>query len=297
MIRPEKNIKDNSGKHSASFRLSSALSAFTLIEILIYTGIFAIVGGMLTGILINAPRVEQRESASAEVTSQLNFVMQTIQRLVRESSNIEIEAGTATSTLKLRMRDSAKDPTYITLSNDVIKLQEGASVTTTLTSDRVVVNTLSFKKFTQYPGHDTVSIDLTMTYNTQNTAGQVQRTLSSAIARVSAATFDADVLPGGTYNYNLGQASSPWQKIIMADGSAAGPSYTFGSDTGLGIFRAGSNAMGFTSGGVERMRITSGGNFGIGTTGSFGESKFSISNTSGLNSSSTLLSAGYSSLD
>src|SRR3989344_109517 len=125
MIRPEKNIKDNSGKHSASFRLSSALSAFTLIEILIYTGIFAIVGGMLTGILINATRVEQRESASAEVTSQLNFVMQTIQRLIRESSNIEIEAGTATTTLKLRMADATKDPTCITFVSSTIRLAEG----------------------------------------------------------------------------------------------------------------------------------------------------------------------------
>ncbi|NCN95077.1 type II secretion system protein, partial [Candidatus Wolfebacteria bacterium] len=81
---------------------------FTLIEVLLYTIIFAIVGGLMTGILLTVTQVQQRESASAEVTGQLNFIMQRLRQIVSESSNIEIEAGVITSTLKLRMKDSSK---------------------------------------------------------------------------------------------------------------------------------------------------------------------------------------------
>ncbi len=196
---------------------------FTLIEIILYTAIFAVVGSLTVGILLTVTQVQQRESASAEVTGQLNFVMQTIQRLVSKSSNIEIEPGVTTSSLKLRMEDPTKDPTCLSLVDGVIKLAEGSgtnpnnctTITSELTNSRVIVNTFNFKKFVQYPGHDTVSIDLTMTYNTANPKGQVQRTLSSAIARVSAATFDSNLLPGSA-TFEIGQAGAPWQNLYLS---------------------------------------------------------------------------------
>ncbi len=248
--------------------------AFTLIEVLIYTALSAVVGTLMVGILLTITQVNLRESASTEVTSQLNFVTQTFGRLVRTASNIEIAAGVSTSTIKLRMQDSAKDPTCLSLVNGVIKLAEGPgtnpndcnTVTSDLTNTRVIVNTLNFKKFTQYPGHDTVSYDVQMTYNSQNPKAQVQRSLSSAIARVSAATFDSNILPGSS-SYEIGQTGSPWSKTYLNDGTAASPSYTFGNDTGLGIFKvSGTSTIGFSTQGLERMRINSTGNVGIGTT-------------------------------
>jgi type II secretory pathway pseudopilin PulG len=193
---------------------------FTLVEILIYISILAIVGGLISGILLTITQVYQRESASDEVTSQLSFTMQTIQRLIRESSNIEINSGITTTTIKLRMADAAKDPTCIFLDNGVIKLAEGPAspespnCTTdfsNLTSDKVVVNTLNFVKLVQPSGHDTVSIELTMSYNSQNPKSQVQRTLQSAIARVSAATFDSNLLPGSGSSYDFGYSATRWR--------------------------------------------------------------------------------------
>ena len=245
-----------------------------MIEVLIYTALTAVVGMLMTGILLSVSQVHIRESASTEVTGQLNFVTQTIGRLVRTASNIEIDAGVSTSTIKFRMQDSAKDPTCISLVSGTIKLAEGpgtnpndcSATTSDLTNSRVVVNALNFKKFVQYPGHDTVSYDIQITYNSQNPKAQVQRSLSSAIARVSAATFDSSLLPGNT-TYEIGQSGSAWSKAYLGDGTTGSPAYTFGNDTGLGIFKvAGTSTIGFSTQGLERMRISANGNVGIGTT-------------------------------
>ena len=197
---------------------------FTLLELIVYVGILAVSAALLTGILSTTLKVQNRESASNEVTSQLNFVMQNINRLVRESSNIEIATSTATSTLKLRMKDSAKDPTCLSLVNGVIKLAEGpgsnpnncTDVTSNLTNNRVIADNLEFTKFSQYPGHDTVSVDIQLMYNSQNPQQRLTRELRSAIARVSAATFDSNLLPGST-SYTVGQSGSPWFDAFISN--------------------------------------------------------------------------------
>lgn len=245
---------------------------FSLIELLVYVSIFAVVAGLMTAVLITILKVNQEESASVETSEQLSFVMQTISRLIRESSNIETASA---NSLKLRMKDSAKDPTCLYLENQTIKIIEGPdpsnpqncnlNASSSLTSAKVIADKLEFSKISNYPGHDVVSVDIQLTYNSNNPQSQATRNLKSAIARVSAATFDSNVLPGGSYNYNLGQVGSPWQKIIMADGTALNPSYTFGSDTSLGLFKN-ANFLGFATAGLERMIINSSGNIGIGTS-------------------------------
>lgn len=195
---------------------SREFNGFTLTEILLYVGVFVVVAGVLVNILIVVLRIGTEQANSAEVTGQLNFVVQTIQRLVRQSSNIDIATGVSTPILKLRMADSAQDPTVISLSGNVITIRTSSSAPVNLTSDQVIVNSLVFKKITQYPGHDVVSIDLAMSSNVTS-QGQVQRTISSAVARVSAATFDSDVLPGGPpYIYNIGQQGSPWSNLYLS---------------------------------------------------------------------------------
>src|SRR3989344_9471765 len=193
--------------------------AFSLIELLIYVSIFAVVAGLMTSILITILKVSQKESASIETSEQLSFVMQTVSRLIRESSNIEFATTTASSVLKLklRMKDIAKDPTCLYLENQTIKLAEGPDspnnndnctlTASNLTSNKVIADKLDFSKITNYPGHDVVSIDIQLTYNSNNPQSQTTRNLKYAIARVSAATFDDNLIPGSDDAFDLGFTS------------------------------------------------------------------------------------------
>ena len=68
----------------------------------------------------------------------------------------------------------------------------------------------------------------------------------------------------GTSNGTNVRAST--QFLGNTTDSAAAPAYSFDGDTGVGMFNAATNALGFTTSGVERMRILAAGNIGIATT-------------------------------
>lgn len=52
----------------------------------------------------------------------------------------------------------------------------------------------------------------------------------------------------------------PTAPILFATGSAAAPSIAFSADPALGIYRAGSNILGFSTGGTQRLAIDASGN-------------------------------------
>src|SRR3989338_8305660 len=99
---------------------------FTLVEVLIYAATLATTAGLLTAILGNTLRVNNREANSTELSQQLNFVLGTVQSLVNESALIESVYETGSPgvvcsefcTLKLRMTESDTDPTFVHATSD-----------------------------------------------------------------------------------------------------------------------------------------------------------------------------------
>ncbi len=269
---------------------------FSLLETLLYLAIFAVVGGALFGILTNVVRVSTHEISGDEVSSQLQFAMGTITRLVKDSSSIEISTSTATTTLKLRMSIAAQDPTCITLVNGVLKLAQGpldptpgsigasqcTNVTKDLTTDKVVVDSALFKRIEFPGGHDQVAVDMQMS-NTATGANKISRALRSGISRASAATFDSDLLPNATNQYEVGSSiGKKWKNISLSGllnvGTSNGaPAITAqtGSiyyDTGTNSFK-GYNGASWNDIGPTLWVATStnmysniSGNVGIGTT-------------------------------
>ena len=84
---------------------------------------------------------------------------------------------------------------------------------------------------------------------------------------------NATTVGGFNVNQNLQSIDSPsfvdltlTGNLRASGGSQTTPSLTFAADTDTGLFRPAENNLGFSTQGTERMRITSGGRLGIGTT-------------------------------
>ncbi|MDP3052476.1 MAG: LamG-like jellyroll fold domain-containing protein [bacterium] len=190
---------------------------FTLIELLVYTVIFSISVGVFSGVLITFTRVQTQTSADSELTQQLAFVQSTIQRLVRESANIENPAGVASSSLVLRMASSSLDPTIISSDANGIYLKQGTGAIAPLTNSQVKVSQFQATKYENPDAHAIVQINLALTYNSQNPYQQITRALKIAIGRVSAATFDDSLIPNADNSFSLGDATYKWKDVNISN--------------------------------------------------------------------------------
>lgn len=239
---------------------------FTLLELLIYLSVFTVVAGLFLNIFVITARVQVRETADTEVSSQLQFAMQTIQRLIRESSAAYVanlgpclkndlnNVNSPYPCLRLRMRDSLRDPTCIAVdegtannpADNKIKILTGPAAdpkecsqqnAMELTTGKVSLpdGSLPFRKFTNYPGHDTIQIDLTLNY--VGGTSPLSKTLRSAVGRVSAATFDSGLIPGGTSgSLDIGSGSTLWKDLYINNINASGYLNVTGNTTLNGTF-------------------------------------------------------------
>lgn len=141
---------------------------FTLIELIIYIAIFAVVLTAFMGVFLQVLRIQNRQVAATEVINQSQFLMQRIQQLVRQADAINITAGQTTSTLALAFASSSLNPTTVRLVNGRAMLKQGSGAELELSSSKVVVNQLNFSKCAMpskdepYKGY--VFIDLRLSY-------------------------------------------------------------------------------------------------------------------------------------
>ncbi|TSC82060.1 MAG: Cell wall surface anchor family protein [Parcubacteria group bacterium Gr01-1014_20] len=204
-------------------KIRSKKEGFTLLELLVFSAIFAVVAVSFVGILISVTRVHVRESSNAEVNRQSQFLIHTIQRNIEESSLIDIDVDPVTgikttSTLVLRMQVSADDAsnfarTYIYASSGIayIKTKDNG-VPEPLSTGRVKVDSLVFTKRSNPPGHDSVDISLSLSYNTDNIQKKFAQVIKTSVARVSAATFDSNLIPAAA-NLVIGTTAGEWKSI------------------------------------------------------------------------------------
>jgi type II secretory pathway pseudopilin PulG len=202
---------------------------FTLIELLIFVGIFSVMIIAFMTVFVSVSQIQVRQTSSAEVAAQSQLLLQQIQYYVERSSLIEMAANSATSTLRLRMASSTEDVTTIKLVNGAVTLQPGSGALQTLTSSKVTVSNLQFTKRENPPGHDSVAITFTMEFNSSNGKMKFVEGFNTSIARVSAASFDSDVIASSSNTYALGTASGNWKSIN-------GTTIQFsGSNVGIGV--------------------------------------------------------------
>lgn len=188
---------------------------FSLVELLIYVGIFAVAAVFLVSILTVVTQVQLQQSSVHEVNQQLSFVGSTIQNMVQTSNLIDMTPGVATSTINLRMASSSIDTTRIYASGTAMYLAEtsagGATTILPLTDSNVTVQNFSATKYENSGGFAVVQVDLTLSYNTTNTRAAATRSLKTAVSRISAAQFDSNVYPNASNSFDLGTATNNWR--------------------------------------------------------------------------------------
>ncbi len=189
-------------------------SGFTLIEVLIFAAIFVLIMTSLITVLVTITRVQVRQTGAAEVNQQSQSLLQTLQYYIAQASVVQLYNDTPTSTLKLRVANTAYDPTFITLQGNTVYLQQTSTGTLqALTSAKVNVSSLLFTKHANPPGHDSVGVAFTMTYNTGSLQQGVVQSLETSLTRASAATFDFNVIPAANNTYDLGVSSQAWRSV------------------------------------------------------------------------------------
>jgi hypothetical protein len=207
--------------------------------------IFTVAAGLLTGILIAVSGIQARENASFEVTRQLQFVTQKIQYAIRDASVVEKvyegddeeEPCVNYCSVKLRVEDPTLDPTVISSDIAGVYIQEGAGEKVSLTTANTRISLLTFGKVGNPGGLSTVTVDFAMIYNPDDPELRVERRLASAIAHVSAATFDSDLLPDATESRNIGGSSLKWNNLILSGGvNITGPE-SVGEQVGFSMIR------------------------------------------------------------
>ncbi len=203
---------------------------FSLAELIIYLGILGVSAGIFGGMLNTITVTQVSEFNQNEVSGQLNFAIQTIQRYVRAASIVQGDSGVPSSTLVLQMPTAAQNPTTLYLQNNRIYVTQGASGTPlAITNDKVSIDTLEFRRFAQPASKDVVQIDIAISQ--QSNGGQrIARSLRSAITRVNAAAFDSDLIPNTDGSYNIGTYPSARWKDGSFSGQVSAGSLCFASD-------------------------------------------------------------------
>lgn len=183
-------------------------------ELIVFSAIFAIAAVSFVGVLLSITRLQVRQSAAAEVNQQSLFLLQTLERYIGQSSLVEMDPDTPSSTLKLRMPVSQTDPTYIYLSGERVYVKEtDGGEPQPLTSDKVRVTNLSFTKRFNPGSRDAVSLTFSMEYAAGNVQQRFLQAFDVSVARVSAATFDSNIVPSTANTFKLGVSQNDWQSI------------------------------------------------------------------------------------
>src|SRR3989339_1374630 len=114
----------------------------------------------------------------------------------------------------------------------------------------------------QFGGTSTVSYSRFGTNTTSHSLSSANDVLISGKLEVDGDIFVDGTLYAGAISYNSASVSGNFEvggTLQLADGSAANPSATFTNDLDTGLFRIGSNNLGFTTGGVQRLNISDNG--------------------------------------
>lgn len=139
--------------------------AFTLLEIILYIGLLTLFLAITGGIAINIIFNKTKLSVIQEVSQNGRFAMEKIYNSIINSDGVNVPiSGQSGAVLSLVVADSLKNPTIFDLSSGILRIKEGNSQPVDLTSDKVIVTSLSFSNvsYTNTPG--TIKVQMSIKF-------------------------------------------------------------------------------------------------------------------------------------
>lgn len=118
------------------------IKGFTLLELLIYSGILVVSAGFIGSIVYTVSKANLKIQVNEELNIQLTRFEEIFHQKIESAKGINSIGG---STVNLKIDDVNKDPTEFTLTNNVVYLQEGIGDPAALNdSNKIKVTSLSF---------------------------------------------------------------------------------------------------------------------------------------------------------
>ncbi len=229
---------------------------FTLVELLIYSVIFAGVSLTLVYFLSTFFRVSGYQASSSEVANQANFILGKIQNEIATSTLVVVNdtptsdltydevdqfPGTPRGRLVLKARNETtadasddKSPVLIYKNGANVVLKRGNGAETALNNSSVAVTNLAFTKVSTPPGKDVVLIDLTLQYQSPNAVDRISRDFALGVSRAQAASFDSNISPGAG-GLSLGTIGSKWTSLFLSGPADIGGPLSIGSTSNNSI--------------------------------------------------------------
>jgi hypothetical protein len=167
------------------------MKGFTLIEFLLYLGIFVIVLVLTSGFLWNMIFGNIKVSAYQEVQQNGSFALTKLTQEVKKALAINSPLpGTTSNSLSLAMASSTLDPTIFDVAGGQLRISSGSPPDFQyLTSYQVVVTDLQFTNLSYQDKPGTVRIEMTLEYLNPDDRNEYR-------ARIDLKST-ASLLPGG----------------------------------------------------------------------------------------------------
>ncbi len=146
---------------------------FTLVEIILYVGIFSLIIGGIVGLATLSIAERTKNEIRADLDYQGQAVMANISQTIRQAKTVTFPtAGNNGANLILQMTDSAIDPTTFynldKTSYHAIAEQEGSPATENqLTNSRITLSNLKFTNMSVGSTANSVLVQFTLTYHNQ----------------------------------------------------------------------------------------------------------------------------------
>lgn len=155
------------------FKKNKNCSGFTLIELIVYVGLAALVIVSTTLFILDIIGGKVKSEVIQEVQQNARLALERITQEIHGAQSINLGsssfgvnlASSPGSKLSLDMREAALDPTEFDVASGILRIRQGASGPDPLTSDEIEITNLTFHNLTSPNGRtENIRVSLSLEY-------------------------------------------------------------------------------------------------------------------------------------